>query len=128
MNPIDQFSHQHPLFEFDIPIGYKWLLERNLVGFDTHSQLQPWYYLDRENVFSVTQKWPQVAYSKGELIAFARRQDCDDIACFSVKKGGTNAIVVIRGWIDAGYEVINYYASFWEWVKSVIDDIAFLVG
>ena len=57
-------SYEEPIFGFDPPLGYKWLLERKLVGYDVHSQLQPWYYLDAKSIFNVTHKWPQVTHQK----------------------------------------------------------------
>jgi hypothetical protein len=120
-------SHQDPVFGFDPPVGYEWLKERKLVGYEPHSQLQPWYYLDAEDVFSVTDEWHDVAYGKGDLIAFARRQDCDDIACFSVRAEKVNAIVTVHGWTPEGYCITDTYESIWNWLKSVIDDIALLV-
>jgi hypothetical protein len=113
-----------PVFEFEVPKGYIWLLDRDLVDFQPHSQLQPWYYLDNNSVFSATQKWPKTEYSGGELIAFAKRQDCDDMACFDVWQNDVKAIVVIHGWTAHGFEVIARYDDFWNWLKSVIDDMA----
>jgi hypothetical protein len=57
-------------------------------------------------------------------VAFARRQDGDDIACFEVGPQGVNSVVIIHGWTDAGYDIVAKYRTFWEWLKSVIDDIA----
>jgi hypothetical protein len=124
MNSAKMSFHEEPIFDFDLPSGYKWLLERSLIDFFPHSQLQPWYYLDAKSIFSATHKWPEVTYSRGELIAFARRQDCDDIACFSVQAGRVDTIVVIHGWTGQGYEIVGRYESFWDWLKSVIDDMA----
>lgn len=116
-------SSREPHFDFVTPRGYKWLLERGLVGYYDYSALEPWYYLERDEVFSVTDEWPQGPH-RGRLIAFARRQDCDDIACFDVGPQGVNSIVIIHGWTSTGYDIIASYRTFWEWLKSVIDDIA----
>jgi hypothetical protein len=113
-----------PSFDFDIPKGYEWLLERALIGFEPFSPLQPWHYLDAENVFNVTTKWPQGPFKEGELIAFAKRQDCDDVACFCVKTGKVEGLVIIHGWTNQGYEVLVRFETFWDWLKSIIDDIS----
>lgn len=111
-----------PKFGFPTPKGYSWLVEKGLVGFEASTSLQPWYCLDQASVFVATDKWPKPAHQH-PLIAFARRQDTDDIACFEVD-GTRIAIVVIHGWTTDGFDVVVRYADFWLWLKSVIEDIA----
>lgn len=108
---------------FEPPKGYAWLLQQHMVGFEAFSQLQPWYYLDQTSVFEVRRVWPNGPYD-GDLVAFARRQDNDDIACFHVLQGNVQAIMVIHGWTTAGYAVVQTYPTFWDWLKAVVDDIA----
>ncbi len=117
-----------PDFPFSAPEGYRWILERGLAGFDESSALQPWYFLPRDDVFSVSQRWPNVRHHGEELIAFARRQDCDDIACFKYECGSPIGVTVVHGWTSEGFEVVADYASIWDWLKSVVDDIAEWVG
>lgn len=117
-------NEQAPYFNFVLPPGYLWLIENRLIGFGPFSGLQPWYYLDKENTFSVSQRWPKINQSEASLIAFAKRQDNDDLACFKVHKGQVTAVVRIHGWAPDGYDIIAEYQSFWDWLKSVIDDIA----
>ena len=112
-----------PDFDFEVPIGYNWLIKHNLVGFDAFSTLEPWYYLDKNEYFVASQKWPDGPYSD-RLVAFAKRQDCDDIACFGIQSQRVQHIVVIQGWTETGYDVVDTYSSFWEWMKSLIDDIS----
>lgn len=65
------------------PKGYEWFIEKKLVGFDAFTQLQPWYFISTEEMFWATESWPYVINEK--LLIFTRRQDIDDLACFSVK-------------------------------------------
>jgi hypothetical protein len=116
-------ASREPRFDFFTPPGYRWLLEHRLVGFYDSSVLEPWYYLERDEVFNVTDEWPQ-GPSKDRLVAFAKRQDCDDIACFEIGPRGASSVIVIHGWTDTGYDIVARYENFWEWLKSVIDDIA----
>jgi hypothetical protein len=120
---MTNLTSREPIFDFVVPSGYNWLLEHGLIGFDPFSPLEPWYYLDRDEFFDVRDRWPKVS-DRRSLIAFAKRQDCDDIACFEVGDKSVSAVVVIHGWTEDGYAVIGSYKSFWEWLKSVIDDIA----
>lgn len=112
-------------FSRHLPHGYHWMVERGLVGFDPLTQLQPWYFLRENDLFDVAERWPDGPCSRdglGPLIAFARRQDCDDIACCRP----SGRIVVVHGWTGdaSGYSADAEYADFAAWMKSVVDDIA----
>lgn len=113
-----------PKFDFGLPIGYEWLIQQNLVGFTENSQLQPWYFLSAEESFSVTDRWPSSQSQRGELIAFAKRQDCDDIACFLVRNERAERVVLVHGWTANGFDIVAQYDSFWDWLKLIIEDIA----
>ena len=110
-----------PHFAFTPPRGYFWLLEREIIGFDSPTRLRPWYFLAEP--WDVQKTWPQ-GPSKDSLVAFARRQDNDDIACLEVVGGKAVRVVLIHGWTSEGYVVCESYENFWEWIKGVIDDIA----
>lgn len=109
-----------PTFPFAVSSGYQWLVDRGLAGFDPFSALQPWHLLARAEAFSVSTRWPRAGATGEEVVAFARRQDCDDLACFL---RGYDGVLVIHGWTPGGYDVVARYASFWDWLKSVVDDI-----
>lgn len=114
-----------PDLDIIVPRGYSWLLDRGVIGYE-NSGLEPWYYLDKNNIIHVTDVWPAGSY-KGRLVAFARRYDNDDLACFAIEAQHVKSIVVVHGWTDTGYDLVASYDTFWEWLKSVIDDIAGLV-
>jgi hypothetical protein len=105
------------------PVGYRWLIQRELVGYDTFTQLQPWYFIRSNQCFWANEHWAGICDRK--LFVFARRQDNDDLACFDVNDHGVATQVIhIQGWTKAGFEVIQEFPDFWEWLKAVIDDIA----
>ncbi|GBH23879.1 MULTISPECIES: hypothetical protein [Burkholderia] len=105
------------------PIGYQWLIDRKMVGFEPFTQLQPWHYLPPEHQFWASERWPGV--TEKLLYAFAKRQDCDDLACFVVAAdNAVKGIALIHGWTGNGYEVGREFVDFWEWMKHVIDDVA----
>jgi len=123
----------------DMPSPYLWVVDRGLVGFDAFTTLQPWYFLKGPEIFDVMEKWPagpgnivdatMQSYPRPEmsgLLAFARRQDCDDIACFELPSIETPRVILIQGWTRSGeaYDLVASYSNFWDWMKSVIDDIA----
>lgn len=110
-------------FPFAVPAGYRWLIERGLAGFEPNSALQPWYLLPHDQVFSVSDRWPRAAEAS-RLYAFARRQDCDDLACFVIGEDAPQPrVFVVHGWTPDGYEVVAKFDSIWEWLRSVVRDI-----
>lgn len=112
-----------PTLPFRAPAGYEWLVARGLAGFEPNTALQPWYLLPAEEVFSVSDRWPQPK-NAGEVYAFARRQDSDDLACFAVvQESHEPNVLLIHGWTPEGYEVVARFDSIWDWLRSVIDDI-----
>jgi hypothetical protein len=110
-------------FPFTVPSGYRWLIDRGLAGFEPNSALQPWYLLPHEQVFSVSERWPRVTEA-AQLHAFARRQDCDDLACFAVKENSLHpSVVVVHGWAAEGYQLVAQFESIWDWLRDVVTDI-----
>ena len=110
-------------FPFALPAGYRWLIDRGLIGFEPNTVLQPWYLLPHEQVFSVSERWPHPAVAS-RLFAFARRQDRDDLACFAGGPDGVPpSVVVVHAWTSEGYEVAARFDSIWDWLRSVVRDI-----
>ena len=110
-------------FPFAVPAGYRWLIDRGLAGFEPNSALQPWYLLPREQVFSVSDRWPRAAQDS-TLFAFARRQDCDDLACLAMRHEDRQLrVVVVHGWTPEGYDVVAEFDTIWNWLRSVVRDI-----
>lgn len=113
-----------PEFSFDVPEAHDWFLVRGVIGFNSFGPWQPWYYYPRSEAFDVIDKWPDGPYEgPGTLVVFARRQDCDDCACFEVVDGHVNKIHLIHGWTPSGYSIDETYDNFWNWLKSTVDDI-----
>ncbi|URK88216.1 hypothetical protein LP421_12670 [Rhizobium sp. RCAM05350] len=73
---------------------------------------------DPASIFRYSQGLKQ-RYPSRNLVIFAKRGDCDDIACWEEGKPGR--IVVINDFADNGYENAGEYDDFQDWFKSVID-------
>ena len=58
-------------------------------------------------------------YPERNLIPFARRGDCDDIACFEVGKG--EQVYVIHDFASSGYEQRKIYENVWKWLEDVVE-------
>ena len=55
------------------------------------------------------------------LVPFARRLDNDDIACWDMESPGK--IFIVHDFASEGWEQKKVYESFWEWFKTIIDDM-----
>ena len=102
------------LLNYDYPEGYKKLKDLNLIDFEY------WYFIPKyqfKNRFiGMSQRYPSRKY-----IPFARRDDCDDIACFEYGKG--NTVFIIHDYANAGFEERKSYNNIWEWFKDAIDEL-----
>ncbi len=57
------------------------------------------------------------------LIPFAKRKDCDDVACFELEKLGK--IDIIHDFCDSGWEQRGEYDSFWDWFMEAIEEMIY---
>ena len=64
----------------------------------------------------MSQRYPDRKY-----IPFARRDDCDDIACFEYGKG--DAVFIVHDYASAGFEEHKRYDNIWGWFKDAIDEL-----
>ncbi len=100
--------------DFQYPQSIIKAVELNLVDFEF------WYFMDEEKVESRINGLKK-RYPGRKLIPFARRDDCDDIACFEVGKG--EAVQIIHDFASEGYEQREEYKNFWDWMKTAIDEL-----
>lgn len=98
--------------EFSYPKAIYKLLELGLINFDV------WYFMDEDSA-SKRLTGLEKRYPNRKLIPFARRGDCDDIACFEV--GGGEKVNIIHDFAATGYEQREVFDSIWEWLKYVVD-------
>ena len=88
------------------------LLELNLTDFDV------WYFMDKESV-KIRLEGLRERYPERSLVPFARRDDCDDVACFEVGKG--EKVFIVHDFASSGWEQRKIYENVWEWLKDVFD-------
>jgi hypothetical protein len=111
------------------PKGYIWAAQQGMIGFHEFSQFQPWQFCGVEEIVPLHQRWPSF---KGQhvLIPFARRQDCDELACFKLDRSEIVGINVIHYSLGASVtvEICEEYSNFWDWVRGIIKDIELWSG
>lgn len=112
MNNVHDILEISNILNFKFPDAFMKTVELNLIDFDV------WYILDKESFFE-RYKGLKERYPTRMLIPFARRDDCDDVACFEVNK--PDKVEIIHDFASVGFEQRKEYSNFWEWLKSAID-------
>ncbi len=82
--------------------------------------LEPWYVLRGERLRELHDGLAR-RYPTKRWVPFARRQDCDDVACWS--RDGTPRVVVVHDFADPGWEERRNFATFWDWFRQAVEDM-----
>ena len=96
----------------DLPEEYQILISQGLVNFD------PWILMPRESVIKRMLKLHE-RFPGRKLFPFAKREDCDDLACWEE----ANGIVVIHDFASPGFEGGQESYSFWDWFRKVVEEM-----
>lgn len=105
--------------DYVYPDEYLKIIELNLTDFEM------WYLMSNEQI-DIRIKGLKSRYPSRKLIPFARRDDCDDIACFEVEKG--NHVQIIHDFASEGYEQRKEYECFWDWFRDAINEMIEEIG
>lgn len=102
---------------FQYPKELLWLADRNL------HLWQPWI-IETGKGLVIRFKGLKDRYPNRQLIPFASRLDCDDVACWDLASPGR--IALIHDFAKSPFEQVKWYEGFWEWfIESVRDTIEF---
>ncbi len=97
---------------FKYPMGLERVADLELTDLDI------WFILDapfaKSYCESINKRYPDRM-----LVPFAKRGDCDDVACFEVDKPGT--VQIIHDFASPGWEQREVFPDFWSWFSSAID-------
>ena len=100
--------------DFEYPCSIIKAVDLNLVDFGY------WYLMNKEQaetrIHGLIKRYPD-----RKLIPFARRDDCDNIACFEIGKEWS--VQIIHDFASVGYEQREVYKDFWTWMKAAIDEL-----
>lgn len=99
---------------FEYPKPFKRVVRLELVD------LEPWFFMNGARV-AERMKGLKTRYPTRDLVPFARRGDNDDIACWERDKGET--VILIHDFTTAGYEDRGTYPTFWDWFRSVVEEM-----
>lgn len=114
-----------PDLGFEPPAGYLRMLE--IGGIDFHnSLLDPWYFIDADRFAGINDLFQKTWRKRTKtmpwrIVPFARRGDCDDIACFAIRPEKID-ILLVHGWTNDGFDVVERYDSFENWEAAARND------
>jgi hypothetical protein len=83
------------------------------------TRFPPWRIIEATSVVS-RMNGLRERYPNRELVPFATRLDCDDLACW--ERGKMPAVVVIHDFASSGWEQQRSFEGFWDWFRSAIND------
>ena len=112
MIDIEELKSHFESDEFTYPRSFVKAVELNLFYFDI------WRIFENDEAFRRMEGLKE-RYPQRKLIPFAKRDDCDDIACFEIGKG--DKIQIIHDYASKGYEQRMEYDDFWEWLRDAVD-------
>ena len=106
--------------------AWKQLLLSGKLPVEQDSLIAPWRFLGPADLYDAKEWWPDLE-GRAPLVVFAVKEDCVDIAYFA--SSACPLPVVRLEWRHkgtGGAEVIEKYASVWEWAHSLVADLEFI--
>ena len=104
---IDQFMDEYPN-------AFHRIVELGMTNFDV------WYLFERDQALD-RYHGLENRYPNRKLIPFAKRDDCDDIACFEIGKKGK--VQLIHDFASPGWEQKGEYNDLWGWLEDAIKEM-----
>jgi hypothetical protein len=98
---------------FSYPRSFLRMVENGVIRFE------PWWILDRDAALQELDGL-KGRYPNRDLVPFARSQQCDDVACWEL--GDLSRVVVIHDYASSGWEQRAVFETFWDWLRSAIED------
>ena len=83
------------------------------------AELEPWKWIAGEQLNEKVARL-KVRYPERNIVPFAERQDCDDIACWDIELPGV--VIIIHDFASRGYECRAHFGSFRDWIHQALDD------
>lgn len=97
---------------FTYPAGLEKVTSLDIVDLDI------WFFMDATFASSYCAHMA-LRYPSRQLVPFAKRADCDDVACFEIGKPGK--VEIIHDFADPGWEQRTEYPDFWSWFSDAVN-------
>ncbi|MCR4869840.1 MAG: hypothetical protein K5859_00915 [Atopobiaceae bacterium] len=99
---------------FEYPAGIRKVVELGLVDLDL------WWILEAAFAGDYARDMAK-RYPDRRLVPFAKRSDCDDVACFDIDRPGK--VEIVHDFADSGWEQRGEYDDFWSWFEAAVADM-----
>jgi hypothetical protein len=100
------------------PLSYRWLRANGV------SRLVPWHFIDESEGQFASAQFATENPSSGSLYTFARRQDCDDFAGFTIVEGHvTDQVIYYHPSFSGGpnrHIISGTYPDLWTFLREVV--------
>ena len=103
-------------YKFEYPNSIKKAVKLELVN------IMPWIIMDKK-IATETLIGLQSRYPTKKFIPFAFCYSNDEVACFVEGKG--EEVQIVHDFASPGWEERRKYKNFWEWFKSILDDMIY---
>ena len=113
VTPIELLSGIQKPDWFAYPREFLWVHQTGIQKF------RPWRILGEPHISS-RMAGLRGRYGHRELVPFALRLDCDDVACWERKF--MPKVVIIHDFAAVGCESRQTYDTFWDWFRSAVND------
>lgn len=104
---IKKYKHLYPK-------DFKKILALNLIDYDI------WFIMEADFASRV-ELGLKTRYPERNLIPFAKKSDCDDLACFEFNK--EKPIQIIHDFTSKGWEQRKELDTIWEWLEIAVEDL-----
>jgi hypothetical protein len=98
---------------FEYPKEFKWLISNGIYLW------RPWI-IESGRSLLIRYEGLKERYPNRNLIPFASRLDCDDVACWDLTF--PEKISLIHDFAKSPFEQVGWHENFWEWFKATITD------
>lgn len=117
MNKINENIELIPSYllpqNFEYPKEFKWLIKRGIYLW------HPWI-IESGKALLIRYEGLKKRYPTRNLIPFASRLDCDNIACWDLSN--SKKIYLIHDFAKPPFEEIKFFENFWEWLIFSLND------
>lgn len=103
------------LKNFVYPLEFEYIIELGIVN------LKPWEVLFGERLNSANVGLKE-RYPGTNLIPFAVKSDCDDIACWDLDSEDKN-VIILHDYSSVAWERREVFNTFWDWFRRASEDM-----
>ncbi len=105
-----------------LPTWFEYPTQLLMMVKNSQIDIGPWSLM-REKSLKIMKEGLKKQYPYRKLLPFARRFDCDDVACFDVAEPSDNPeVIIIHNYASPGWEGREEYDNFDSWLEAAKKD------